>query len=286
LSAEELIERVGRLTAEVERIGDPSARRAAEDLAAAVLELHGEGLERLLEALDDEGRRRMADDGVVGSLLLIHDLYPVPVEERVREALEHVRPYMKSHGGDVELLSVQDGIARLRLQGSCNGCGASASTLELAVERALREAAPDLVGMEVEGAVPATAGPTPAVTGTALPMAGDGNGGAPHSLGDWLPLDGIGDLAPDELRVAEVAGERLVVADVDGSLLAYRDACASCGSPLSGGGLSAGVLTCPSCERRYFLPRAGRSLDDERLQLDPVPLLVERGAGAKVALPA
>ena len=46
----------------------------------------------------------MADDGVVGSLLLIHGLHPVPLEERVTGALDEVRPYMKSHGGDVELL--------------------------------------------------------------------------------------------------------------------------------------------------------------------------------------
>ena len=37
------------------------------------------------------------------------------------------------------------------------------------------------------------------------------------------------------------------------------------------------MLACPSCERRYFLPRAGRSLDDERLQLEPVPLLAATG---------
>ena len=51
--------------------------------------------------------------------MLIHGLYPVPLEERVREALEHVRPYMESHGGNVELLEVEDGVARIRLEGSC-----------------------------------------------------------------------------------------------------------------------------------------------------------------------
>ena len=55
-------------------------------------------------------RRRRArgwrDDGVVASLLLMHGLYPVPLEDRVREALDSVRPYMESHGGDVELLGI------------------------------------------------------------------------------------------------------------------------------------------------------------------------------------
>ncbi|MGH2741790.1 MAG: NifU family protein [Thermoleophilaceae bacterium] len=268
----ELIEQVHRLTAELERVDDPRARRLAEELAASVLELHREGFERVFDALDDGARARLAEDGVVGSLLLIHGLHPEPIEKRVEEALERVRPYMESHGGDVELLGVEDGVARLRLKGSCDGCGASSSTLELAVERALEETAPDLVGMEVEGAVPA-------VSGTPLPMAQPDR--APSTLADWTSLDGLGDLAPGELCGVDVGGEQLVVANVDGSLLAYRDACAECGSSFRGSELSEGVLPCPACGRRFFLPRAGRSLDDEDFQLEPVPML-----GSRVALPA
>jgi hypothetical protein len=59
----------------------------------------------------------------------------------------------------------------------------------------------------------------------------------------------------------------------------------ACGSSLAGGPLDEGVLSCPGCDRRFYLPRAGRSLDDERLQLAPVPLLRNRGQ-ARVALPA
>ena len=67
-------------------------------------------------------------------------------------------------------------------------------------------------------------------------------------------------------------------------MLAYRDSCKSCGSSLVGGVLSEGVLDCPGCGRRWFLPRAGRSLDDDRLQLDPVPLLADNGSSVRVAL--
>ncbi len=82
---------------------------------------------------------------------------------------------------------------------------------------------------------------------------------------------------------AEVAGAELVVANVDGTLLAYANSCADCGGPLDGGELHAGTLACPRCARTFFLPSAGRSMDDERLQLDPVPLLREQGH-VKVAL--
>jgi Fe-S cluster biogenesis protein NfuA len=69
----------------------------------------------------------------------------------VRQALEGVRPYLGSHGGDVELLGVEDGVARLRLAGTCNGCPSSTVTLQNAIEEALLKAAPDLERIDAEG---------------------------------------------------------------------------------------------------------------------------------------
>jgi Fe-S cluster biogenesis protein NfuA len=66
--------------------------------------------------------------------------------------IEKVRPYLKSHGGDVELASVADGVIRLRLQGSCGSCPSSSITLKNAVEAALFEAAPDIVEIVSENA--------------------------------------------------------------------------------------------------------------------------------------
>ena len=80
-----------------------------------------------------------------------------------------------------------------------------------------------------------------------------------------------------------VADVPLVVANVEGTLLAYRDECADCHGALDGGSLEDGALTCPGCGRSYFLPRAGRSMDDDGYQLGPVPLLRDNGT-VKVAL--
>ena len=152
-----LMQRVQELTERLQAVPDPVAREAGEGLVSAVMDLSGEGLERIVRALDEAGpeaagvRRAIVDDAVVASLLLIHGLYPVDLQTRVQEALDGVRPYMHSHGGDVELLGLEEGVARLRLEGSCQGCPASAATLEQAIRQALEEAAPDLVGMEVEG---------------------------------------------------------------------------------------------------------------------------------------
>ncbi|MEA2155332.1 MAG: hypothetical protein QOE11_1472, partial [Solirubrobacteraceae bacterium] len=110
----------------------------------------------VLEDAGDSGlpiRDALLEDGIVASLLLIHGLYPVSLEERVVQALDSMRPYMATHGGTVELLGVEDGVARLRLGGSCKGCPSSAATLEFAIKEAIDIAAPDLLGLEVEGVV-------------------------------------------------------------------------------------------------------------------------------------
>jgi Fe-S cluster biogenesis protein NfuA/nitrite reductase/ring-hydroxylating ferredoxin subunit len=289
-SAEELVERVGRLTAELERIEDRRAREAAEELVGSVIELYGQGLERIVAAVagstDPELAQRLAEDGVIASLMLIHGLYPVDLEQRVREALNGVRPYMESHGGDVELLGIADGVARIRLEGSCEGCPASASTLELAIKSALDEAAPDLEGLVVEGTAQGPAPAAPGPDALELPVFGVSPGaGAEASVSTWETVDGLSGIAEGELRGAEVRGVALVVARVEGSLLAFRDRCAGCGASLLGAALDDGTLTCAECARRFYLPRAGRSLDDDRVLLEPVPLLAG-ASGARVAVPA
>jgi Fe-S cluster biogenesis protein NfuA len=184
---EELVERVQDLLGSLDDIADPFAQQRVSELIGAVLELYGAGLDRILGVVSDAGeaglpiRDALLDDGIVASLLLIHGLFPVPLEERVIEALDSVRPFLASHGGNVELISVEEGVARLQLQGSCNGCPSSAATLEHALREAIDAAAPDLLGLEVEGAVgledlkddkaPGLSLPMVQVGGTTLPMA-------------------------------------------------------------------------------------------------------------------
>ena len=289
---EQLFEIVQELQTRLESAGDSATRELAEEVVSAVVQMYGVGLERIVGALMDageEGRQIAAtlpDDPLVATLLLIHDLHPVPLERRVQEALDSVRPYMESHGGNVELLSLEHGVARIHLRGSCSDCSASSVTLELAIKQALEQAAPDLEGLEVECVAPQSIG------GSGLPMV---TGSAPSGLElplvispapsppSWFEVDSAADLPDGSLIAVEVAGSSLVIANVDGTLLAYRDQCAACGGALHDGQLSAGALACPRCARSFFLPRAGRSMDDERIQLDPVPLLREDGH-AKVAL--
>ncbi len=78
------------------------------------------------------------------------------LETRVRQALDKVRPLLRSHGGNVELLDLSGGVVRLRMLGSCDGCPSSAMTLKHAIEAAIYEKAPDVTAIEVDQ--PATNG--------------------------------------------------------------------------------------------------------------------------------
>jgi Fe-S cluster biogenesis protein NfuA len=141
---------------ETQKLPDPTARALLEKCLQSVLSFYGDGLARMLEIVagfgpsgEDLLERLVNDPGVKG-LLLIHGLHPVDLATRLQEALEKVRPYLESHGGNVELLGLEDGFARLRLRGACKTCPSSSVTLELAVRKALEEACPDLLGFNVE----------------------------------------------------------------------------------------------------------------------------------------
>jgi Fe-S cluster biogenesis protein NfuA/nitrite reductase/ring-hydroxylating ferredoxin subunit len=277
-----VLDRVQQLMERLDGIEDPVVRATTEEVIGALMDLYGEGLERTMTLLDDDARAVLAGDGVVGSLLLIHGLFPVDLETRVRQALDDVAPYMASHGGSVELLGVTDDIAHLRLEGSCKTCAASTSTLELAIKAALDEHAPDLAGIDVVGmpeedALPGLALPMVQVTpqGTAAPM-------APPAPPGWHALNGASAVADGRLAAETVNGARLVIANVDGTLLAYRDLCPACGADLHDGELFGPNLQCPGCQVHYDVTRAGRSLDGTG-QLGPVPLLRE-GGEARVAV--
>ena len=208
---------------------------------------------------------RLTEDPLVESLLLLHDLHPLDVDARIQRALDRVRPYLGSHAGGVQYLGVTDGVARLRLEGSCNGCPSSTVTVQLAIQGAVQEAAPEVTEVVVEGmtersgAEAAADRPQPPedVTGVhSDPAAMEGSGGSSGGEAGWVTLPDIG---PPSSRpvTASAGGTSVLVCSVRGTLYAYRDACAACGSSLADGTLARELLTCPRL-RRPVRRAAGR----------------------------
>jgi Fe-S cluster biogenesis protein NfuA len=136
--------------AQLEALPESESRDLAIGAIQGVMELYGTALARILE-LAPEAAPLLGQDELVSHLLLLHGLHPVDVQTRVEEALESVRPYLATHGGNVELLSVTNGVAYLRLNGTCHGCPSSTATLKQAIEEAIFKVAPDVERIEAEG---------------------------------------------------------------------------------------------------------------------------------------
>jgi Fe-S cluster biogenesis protein NfuA/nitrite reductase/ring-hydroxylating ferredoxin subunit len=295
---QERVARIETLLEEIESLEDPNARAKAAEVVRVLLELYGEGLARMMEvvAQGEEGEttfEALAEDELVSSLLLLHGLHPLDVETRVVRALEEVRPYLQSHGGNVELLGVEEGVARLRLQGSCSGCPSSTMTLKLAIEEAVLKAAPDLEGIEAEGV---TEPKQPAPTFVAGPTWRKKK--RPEEDGSsWTIVGGLPQLSGGGTLLKEISGEPVLFLKLGEDFYAYRHPCSGCGESLENSSLKGAELTCSGCGRSYDVRRAGRCLDDPQLHLEPIPLLVSeidvkerQGRGrrsiVKIALPS
>jgi Fe-S cluster biogenesis protein NfuA/nitrite reductase/ring-hydroxylating ferredoxin subunit len=271
----------------------PVARERAEELVRLVVDLYGAGLERLLDvlfeagALSDEVLERLASDELVSGLLLVHGLHPYGVEDRIAKALDDVRPYLGSHGGDVELVDVtDDGIVRLKMLGSCDGCPSSAVTLQLAVEGAITAAAPEITAVEVAEAPKDSASGLIPLDSLTVRLR------EPATGSTWEPVVAVGEVPSGRLLPVSVAGLDIVLARVGAATYAYRDSCPGCGSSLLGSAVErrlgdavgTAVLTCPGCHQHFDACRAGAGLDDPGLHLEPLPLL-ERGGSIELAVP-
>ncbi|MET0703898.1 MAG: NifU family protein [Mycobacterium sp.] len=246
--------------------GGPAARQRAEQLVREVVELYGAGLERILALADSGLIERLATDDLVASLMLVHGLHPHDLHRRVADALDSVRPYLGSHGGDVTLLAIDDDVVRLKFIGSCKSCPSSAVTLELTVEDAIRAAAPEVTSIEVVAAEPIS---------TMI---------APESLlnrvraaTDWHPVPELADLQPGEIGGFLVAGAAILACRIDDRVLVYHDRCGNCGQSLAGATLTRAVLRCPRCHARFDVEHAGTGIADSSGHLDPVPVLTRDG---------
>jgi Fe-S cluster biogenesis protein NfuA/nitrite reductase/ring-hydroxylating ferredoxin subunit len=264
-----------------------AAYERAQQLVREVVGLYGAGLERIIElaqASDQPPRlaERLAADDLVASLLLVHGLHPHDVHRRVSDALDRVRPYLGSHGGDVDLLEVtDDDVVRLAFKGSCKSCPSSAVTLELAVEDAVRAAAPEVSSIEVVAAEPAAKAPSVIPAESLLAHVHSNGASNAHGATTWCAVPEMAELAPGEVAGFRIegAGETVVVAcRVGDQLFAYRDHCPVCDDSLAGAKLDGALLRCPRCRSEFDVVHAGAAVA-ERSQghLDPIPLLTRDG---------
>jgi len=233
---------LGTLVETLEREGDERALLLLELVDA----IHRPALERIVAG--------ELDHPLAQTLMAMYDLTEVEPAILVEEALDDVRPYIESHGGEVELLDVRGGDVHLRLGGACDGCAGSTMTLTRGIEQALRDHypaferivshAPEPALLQIEMVRPDSS----AVASMPRPV-----------FADAADLD---DLRPGDLRVVDADGVPVLLANVDGEVYALRDGCAVDGRTLAGGRLAGGIVVCPWHNCAYDA-RSGKRADDE-----------------------
>jgi Fe-S cluster biogenesis protein NfuA/nitrite reductase/ring-hydroxylating ferredoxin subunit len=269
---EQLAEKADKALAEVHALPSETQTKALA-LKNAIEELHKLGLTRIVQRLKEDAHGKellfaLVDDPAVYALFVMHGLVREDLRTRVERVLETVRPYMQSHGGDVELTDVTPDTVFVRLSGSCNGCSMSAVTLRNTVEEALREHLPQIQSVEVVPNEPEPSGFVPLDALSAPPRVDPG----------WAIGPSASSVIEAEPFRWDIEGTSILIVRFHDRLQAFRNECAHLGMPLDGGRINpeTGVLTCPWHGFRYDCTN-GECLTVPEAQLEALPLRVEKG---------
>ena len=184
LEFDQVLPRIAELAETLSEHDDASVAEMATEMLDWIDVFHSNGVGRIVEMVrawrGEILLEAVAADPVAGALLRAYGLGDEidldAARVAVQAALSEVRPYLHSHGGDMEVVHLADGVVRLKLHGSCDGCTASDATIIEQVETALQKHWGDFRRVEVE-AMTAAAHPPPiaGATTTGLKIRGRGN---------------------------------------------------------------------------------------------------------------
>ena len=249
---------------------DQTQQLTVQALREAVESIQKEAFRRIIAEVKQSpdgmaALREAVGDPWVYSVLQFHGLLKPPqpsVEERIEQALEAVRPRLKSHEGNVVLVAfVAPDEAQIRLTGTCNGCAFSDITVKLGVEKAIIEGVDEITKVTViEGRAPASA---------------DGVKGSPFAI-PWEDAGPVTAVPAGGVIATELDKASVLLTQMGGEVKAYPNACAHLGMPLEMGEVSDGVITC-SYHGFQFRLDTGECLTTPEIALPSYPVRVQAG---------
>ncbi len=281
---------------------DDAARDIAIEVKDATEAFHREALVTIVQHLKADPRGKellfeLVDDEGVYGLLTLHGIVRTPPLVRAEQALAAVRPYLESHGGDVELVDIDNGVAKVRLLGSCNGCSMSSQTLTNAVQTALVDNVPEIAGIEVvptepeptliapeslfrrpdgdlatNGAPGSTHETTPATTAAAAAASHHDPSASGHD--GWVRGPALLELPDPGLVRTDLDGGSFIVVHDGGVITAFRNECGHLGLELDDAEVGRGRVVCDHHGFQFDV-MTGAGLTDPDAGLDPIPSRVE-----------
>jgi nitrite reductase/ring-hydroxylating ferredoxin subunit/Fe-S cluster biogenesis protein NfuA len=197
----------------------------------------------------------------VYQVLLFHGVVKEPLELRVARALEEVRPSLKSHGGDVELVALKfPDTVEVRLIGSCQSCPSSGETLSEGVEKSIKALCPEITTVSrVSRGAPEKTPDGAQVVHFVSPFARQQDAG-------WADVCKLSELTDGAMVSRSVEGRDVLLYRRGDSVSCLDNACAHMGMPLDGGEVEDGTLRCPYHGFVYLL-ETGECLTVPEVQL-------------------
>ncbi|WP_413200583.1 NifU family protein [Nostoc piscinale] len=265
---EEFIEEINRFEAIISE-WDESQRCVAVGLKRAIEALHKEALTRLIKSLKQDSvsaLRHAADDQVVYAVLLYHDLVKPPLPpilQRIQAALDEVRPGLKSHKGDIELVAFKPpDTVEVRLIGTCSSCPASNLTLSQGVEQAIKNYCPEITQVVAVGDRSTVDNTN---TGLTTPF-------PPTITTAWVRVATVEQIPDGGILASKVGGHSLILYRQGDRITCYRNACSHLASPLDTGKVENGIITCPTHGFQYQLDTGKCLTADVPLHSYPVQI--------------
>ncbi len=150
-STKDSISRIDELVARLQALPESSARLLAVDLVQAVMSLHADTIDRMLELVAGSAPNALpafGADPLVSAVLALHGLHPDDFETRFARVMDRLREYFDSRGAGIEVLDGSPERIHLRFQGKRPG---SAPAARQVIEDAVYEATPEIAELIIEG---------------------------------------------------------------------------------------------------------------------------------------
>lgn len=154
---QEQVQRLGQLISQFDQMPEGPQKVACKELVQLLMDVHGTGLERMMEVVFESGDagpsiiEKLGQDSIAGSLLVLYSLHPDGIETRVRKAMERMRTRLRKLACTADLVAVDEGVVRIQIATTGHSCGSSAKDIRAIVEEGVYELAPDLVALEITG---------------------------------------------------------------------------------------------------------------------------------------
>lgn len=256
---------------------DDEAKEAALELKKALEDFHKPALVQIVRTLKDDPRGKellfgLVDEPMVRAVLGLHGIIRADPMTRANAALDSVRPYLQSHGGDVELVRIEDRVAYVRMQGSCNGCSMSAVTLRDGVEEALVGGIEEIDSVEALEDEP---------TAAFIPLDSIGRKPQKKTMAElgWVEGPEVSEASSDAMLRFDVttdAGDTqsFIATIADNRIAVFRNECVHQGLSLDGGMVDDGIIICP-WHGFKFEASSGDCVSNPGAQLQQVPTRIE-----------